>query len=45
MVERREARLVVDGGGEEVERGGRLLGSDVQEAQVVERLPVERRQV
>ena len=45
MIERREAGLVVDGGGEEVERGGGLLGSDVHEAQVIVRLPVERREV
>lgn len=45
MIERRKSRLVVDGGREEVERGGRLLGRDVHEAQIVERLPVERREV
>ena len=45
MIERREAGLVVDGGREEVERGRGLLGGDVHEAQVIERLPVERREI
>lgn len=44
-VELAHARVQVDGGAEEVEGGGVLLHGQVHQAQVVQHLPVKRRQV